>query len=146
WCLCTTRAVSCAALRAARGTRPVMVGSAAAGPRFISDDMLQLVPPDHVGQPPRTLAHRALLRRIVYLHQPESAAETFRPLVVVEQRPVQVADNRDALAERARHLPEVEEDERPAVLVACHRRAILGDQDRQAVARIGLEEVGEPLR
>ena len=67
------------------------------------------------------------------------------PLEVVEQRPVEIAGHGYSFVERARHLPEMEVDERPAVLVAHRRDAVLGDQDGQPIAAVGGEEVRQAL-
>src|SRR5262245_4358330 len=103
--------------------------------RCASSDLLQLVAPDDRAQGAGALVDDALLRREVDADQTEPRAVAVGPLVVVEQRPVEVAEHRDVLADRARHLPQVHEDELPARGVAARGNAVLGDQDRELVAR-----------
>src|SRR6185503_11859692 len=76
----------------------------------------------------------------------EAGLVPVRPLVVVEQRPYEVADDRHATADRARHLPQVEHEVEPAVAVAGRRDAVLADEDRQFVACVAPQELAEALR
>jgi len=61
-------------------------------------------------------ASRRALSRIVRCcvayrrDQPEARREPVGPLIVVEQGPVEVADERDALGHGPRHLPEMKEN------------------------------------
>ena len=86
-------------------------------------------------------------RRIVEvdLEQAEAAAVAVRPLEVVDQRPVQVADDVDALGAGAVDGVEVRAQEVRALDVAPVGDAVLGDEQRPAAARVADQQPVEAL-
>src|SRR5580765_557610 len=98
---------------------------------------------DDVAVPLARILDRARLRLVVDVDQAEAVLVALGPLEVVEDRPVEVALDRDAGRDRRRQLAQVARHEVDAIGIVhaafvgepgAHREAVLDDDDRQLVA------------